>query len=474
MLRLFKLLVLVTILGSLPIAALAAPEGETTKWNDTIRDIYIDGHLDRSTQQLASEHRLVLLPRTGDALLFDVANGEASRVDRTLFTLADDHTFATAPRTLARTVVGPLAVVAENTLVANIGGHNYLVYPHQSHAGPMTVDEVWLTAPTWKAIYDHYTPEEDAVKRLRAIAMPLHLEIICATWCGDSKRNVPRLLKAVHDAGNGKISVSVVGIGNDFKQPMAFVEDQRIINVPIVVLTRDGKEIGRFIETPATTSIEADVAALANGETLRHPGRYDRGELLKSGSYRWETAQGVADGTESFELYRSPDGGMIVHDLIDREAKGSMETWAEIDEHHAPDFAEVTMREGEHVTRTRYHAGEGKWYVTSRGDEGGIVSQTMTAPAAMMLPATPTLGWLLYAPQGSNVQAYVVDGATPNAVGKVETLHAAGPSSGAERQYAIGGQVPLSLTVAELNLPTRVRLGDGSQRVLVGASSSAP
>src|SRR5580765_4236289 len=246
MLRLFKALLPVTILLSLPIAAFAAPEGETTRWNDTIRDIYIDGHLDRSTQQLASEHRLLLLPRTGDAVLFDVPNGEASRVDRALFTLADDHTFATAPRALARTVVGPLAVVAESTLVANVGGHNYLVYPHQSHAGPMTVDDVWTTAPTWKAIYDHYTPEEDAVKRLRAIAMPLHLEIICATWCGDSKRNVPRLLKAVHDAGNSKISVSVVGIGNDFKQPMAFVQEQHIINVPIVVLTRDGNEIGRF------------------------------------------------------------------------------------------------------------------------------------------------------------------------------------------------------------------------------------
>jgi hypothetical protein len=302
----------------------------------------------------------------------------------------------------------------------------------------------------------------------------LHLEIICATWCGDSKRNVPRLLKAVHDAGNAKISVSVVGIGNDFKQPMAFVEEQHIINVPIVVLTRDGKEIGRFIETPATTSIEADVAALAAGETLRHPGRYDRGELLKSGSYRWETAQGETDGTESFELYRSPDGGMIVHDLIDRAAKGSTETWAEIDEHHAPDFAEVTTREGAHVTRTRYHAGDGQWYVTSRGDEGGIVSQTMTAPAAMMLPATPTLGWLLYALQGDNVQAYVVDGATPNAVGKVETLRAAGTTAGPERQYAIGSQGPLSLTVAELNLPTRVKLADGSQRILVSASLPTP
>src|SRR5213082_2980050 len=165
---------------------------------------------------------------------------------------------------------------------------------------------------------------------------------------------------------------------------------------------------------------------------------------------------------------------MIVHDLIDRAAKGSTETWAQIDEHHAPDFAEVTVRDGDHVTRTRYHADEGKWYVTSRGDEGGIVSQSMTAPAAMMLPATPTLGWLLYVPQGDNVQAYVVDGTTPNAVGKVETLRATGTSSVGKRQYVIGGQGQLSLTVAELNVPTRVKLADGSLRILVSASTRTP
>src|SRR5258706_7289724 len=306
MARPFKLLFLLLTLSNV---AFAAPATDTTKWNDTIRDVYIDGRLDRSTQQVASEKRIVLLPRTGDALLFDVPNGEASKVDRSVFAVADDHTFAMAPHTLARTVVGPLAVVAEGTLVANVDGHNYLIYPHQSHAGPMTEEEMWATAPTWKAIYDHYTPDEGAVKRLRAVDRPLHLEVICATWCGDSKRHVPRLLKAVHEAANPRISVSVVGIGNDFKQPIGYVQEHHIINVPIVVLTRDGKEIGRFIETPSTDTVEGDIAALANGEALQHPGRYDRQELLCSRMYRLETAEGQQDGSESFAIYRTPSGG---------------------------------------------------------------------------------------------------------------------------------------------------------------------
>lgn len=446
---------------ALPTVAFAAPEPETTKWNDTIRDIYIDGHLDRSTQQLASERRLVLLPASGNAVMLDVPNGEASIVDRNAFSVAEDHTFAMAPKTLARTVVGPLAAVGDGTLVANVEGHNYIVTSHQSHVGPMTADDVWKTAPTWKAIYDHYTPDAEVVKSLAAITTPTHLEVICATWCGDSKRYVPRLLKAVHDAANPKLSVSLFGIGNDFKQPMELIQTQRIINVPIVIVTRDGKELGRFIETPATTSVELDIAAIANGITPQHPGRYERKELLGRGTYELENGRGVADGFESFEIYRSPEGGILLHDVIDRSAAGSTETWAGLDDHHAPDFAEVTERNGDHVVRTRYHADKGNWIVNSRSDEGGIVQQSMTAPAAVSLPATPTLGWLLYGRKGDAVSAYVVDERSPNAVGKLATLRV----RQAGEKFTVGDAV---ITVSgELNLPRLVELPDGARRTYV-------
>lgn len=460
--RFIKTLILVL---ALPTVALAAPDAETTKWNDTIRDIYIDGHLDRSTQQLASERRIVLLPASGNAVMLDVPNGEASVVDRNAFSVADDHTFAMAPKTLARTVVGPVVVVGDGTLVANVEGRNYIVTAHQSHVGPMTADDVWKTAPTWKAIYDHYTPDAAAVKRLQAVTSPTQLEIICATWCGDSKRHVPRLLKAIHDANNPKLSVSLFGIGNDFKQPMDYIQAQRIINVPIVLVRRDGKELGRFIETPATTSVETDIAAILNGETLFHPGRYERKELLGSGTYKLENSRGVTDGVESFEIYRSPEGGILLHDVVDYPASGSTETWAGLDAHHAPDFAEVTERTGDHVVRTRYHTDKGSWFVNSRSDEGGIVQQSMTAPAAVSLPATPTLGWLLYDRKCDSVNAYVVDSQSPNAVGKLATLRV----RQAGEKFMIGDT---ALTVSgELNLPRVVELPDGSRRTYVPPAS---
>src|SRR5262249_8210970 len=125
------------------------------------------------------------------------------------------------------------------------------------------------------------------------------------------------------------------------------------------------------------------------------------------------------------------------------------------------DFAEVTARVGDHVVRTRYHTDKGNWFVTSRGDEGGIVSQSMTAPAAFALPATPTLGWLLYAPKHDALNAYVIDAGSPDAGEKLETLHI----REAGRKVVVSGDRNVTFSVgAELNLPAVVELPDGSRR----------
>ena len=65
-----------------------------------------------------------------------------------------------------------------------------------------------------------------------------------------------------------------------------------------------------------------------------------------------------------------------------------------------PDFVEVTRRDGDHVVRTRASAEHGKWTVRARGDERGLVEQTLVAPKALLLPATLTFGWPLYDPAG--------------------------------------------------------------------------
>jgi hypothetical protein len=82
---------LVTILFAATIAA--APR----TWNDSIRDVYIDGRLDRSAQTLAAASpRMIAVLCGEEVLLLDPETKAVSRVARSRFTFAADRTTATS------------------------------------------------------------------------------------------------------------------------------------------------------------------------------------------------------------------------------------------------------------------------------------------------------------------------------------------------------------------------------------------
>ena len=174
----------------------------------------------------------------------------------------------------------------------------------------MTIEELWETAPVWRSIADVYQPDGAIVERLRAIDRPVTLQVVLATWCGDSRQHVPRLLKSIAAAANPNVRVELTGIGPGFTTPMDVVVGQNITNVPTVIVRRGDRELGRIVETPAGASVESDVVDIVAGTPRHHPSRYERGAMLTSGTYLLRDARKRHAGTERFELYERPGGGV--------------------------------------------------------------------------------------------------------------------------------------------------------------------
>lgn len=376
---------LVTILLAATIAA-----GPRT-WNDSIRDVYVDGKLDRTAQTLStSSPRMIAVMCGEEVLLLDPESKTVAKMAKSKFTFAADRTSATTAD--AAEPAGELVTPDGSTFVASLAGKTVVVGAHQSKAGTMSLDELWQTAPVWRAIFDTYEPDAATVQRLRAIAEPARLQVVLATWCGDSRQHVPRLLKAIERANNPNLTVELTGIGTDFLTPMTVVQDDNITNVPTVIVRRGGNEIGRFVETPAGATVEADIADIAEGKATMHPGRHERGALITSGTYLLRDARRRHEGTERFEVYERPGGGQIAHSLIAKRDGTTIETWASIDAEKKPRFVEVTHR-GATATRTRYRRGNDTWAAHSRGADGGIIDQTVSLPDAVIAPATITYAW---------------------------------------------------------------------------------
>jgi len=380
---------LLQILTTLLLAATIAATPRT--WNDSIRDVYIDGKLDRTAQTLTtSSPRMIAVMCGEDVILLDPESKAVSRMARSQFTFAADRTSATSINDAER--AGQLVSPDGSTFVASLAGKTIVVGAHQSKAGAMTLEELWQTAPVWRAIADTYEPDAATIARLRAIDHPVRMQVVLATWCGDSRQHVPRLLKAIERANNPNLAVELTGIGPDFLSPMQVVQNDNITNVPTVIVRRGDSEIGRFVETPAGATVEGDIADIVEGKAKAHPGRHDRGTLLTSGTYLLRDARKRHQGTERFELYERPGGGVIAHSLIAKPDGTSVETWAAIDAEKKPRFVEVTHR-GTSATRTRYRRSGETWAAHSRGSDGGIIDQTVSMPDAVIAPATITYAW---------------------------------------------------------------------------------
>ncbi len=116
--------------------------------------------------------------------------------------------------------------------------------------------------------YSQYEPAADAVDGLRARLASISIEVYFGTWCGDSRRQVPRLMRLLDLAGFGEERFRLVGLSD---RPMEFKKSpgnpeagRRVHRTPTIVVLRDGAEIGRIVETPSM-SLEADLLAILEG-----------------------------------------------------------------------------------------------------------------------------------------------------------------------------------------------------------------
>lgn len=406
-------------------------------WRDSIRDVYIDGNLDRTAQTLTSaEPRMIAVVCGEEVMLFDPDSGTVARAAKAQFAFAPDRVSATTTE-LVTTEAGKLVKPDASTLFAKVGDHTMLIAAHQSHAGPMTTEELWATAPVWRSIADVYQPDGRIVERLEAIDTPVTLQVVMATWCGDSRQHVPRLLKSIALANNPNISVQLTGVGPDFDDPMAVIGGENITNVPTVIVRSGARELGRFVETPSNGTVEDDVCDIVAGTQKPHPGRYERGAMIASGTYLLRDARRRAEGTEHFELYERPGGGVIAHSNIAKKDGTSVETWASLDAERKPRLLEVTHRAAT-TTRTRFRRNGELWSAHSRGSDGGLVDQTVLAPETFVAPATITYAWA----RGAG-NAYIA------------------PESG------VGATRALAVRVSSEDVPRRVKFEDGSTRTLV-------
>ena len=127
--------------------------------------------------------------------------------------------------------------------------------------GPQTKEKILQAVPEWKQQMAVYAPKLDVVDKLHSLPQPVHIRVFLATWCPDCKKHVSAFFRVMEMVDNPSISVELIGVSKDKKEPAALVQENHIERVPTFIVVMNGEEKGRVIEIPRV-SIEEDLAAI--------------------------------------------------------------------------------------------------------------------------------------------------------------------------------------------------------------------
>jgi hypothetical protein len=115
---------------------------------------------------------------------------------------------------------------------------------------------------TWKTLRaQDYAPDAAAVKTIAERGKDVQVVAIVATWCPDSKREVPRFFKIYDQAGLAMGTVRMVAVDRSKKDAGGLTVKYEILRVPTFVFFRGDREIGRVTER-AVTTLENDIAMI--------------------------------------------------------------------------------------------------------------------------------------------------------------------------------------------------------------------
>lgn len=121
--------------------------------------------------------------------------------------------------------------------------------------------------------YKAYTPDITTISRLKENLKGISIKGFMGTWCGDSKRNVPRFYKILEETGFDESYFELVTVGRNKKTPDNLQEGFDLLRVPTFIFYKNGEEVGRFVERPRET-MEKDILKIVTGEPYKHS--YDK------------------------------------------------------------------------------------------------------------------------------------------------------------------------------------------------------
>ena len=129
-------------------------------------------------------------------------------------------------------------------------------YAMNSYAiGDISIKTLFENHEGFQDNYEEYQPGKllDPV-----LFRDIEIYVLFGTWCHDSQREVPRLLRLLNTLNIQENYIHLIGLNFSKNEPQDRGKHFQIKKTPTFVFLRNQKEIGRIVEMPEI-SLEADL-----------------------------------------------------------------------------------------------------------------------------------------------------------------------------------------------------------------------
>lgn len=117
-----------------------------------------------------------------------------------------------------------------------------------------------IFAEYYKYYYESYNPDASIIAKLKTLLDDVTITIVMGSWCGDSQEQLPKFYKIINllNFDENKILLIAVDRRKHARQYDDLVQSLNIERIPTFIFYKNGKELGRIVETPQNT-LESDM-----------------------------------------------------------------------------------------------------------------------------------------------------------------------------------------------------------------------
>lgn len=110
-----------------------------------------------------------------------------------------------------------------------------------------------------------YTPDMSLIEEIKPLLKPCFVKVFMGSWCEDSQREVPALLKLLDLADFDSSQLEIIAMTHDKDTPENYEADYQIEFIPTIMFFKDGAELNRIVEYTQET-LELDILKILKQE----------------------------------------------------------------------------------------------------------------------------------------------------------------------------------------------------------------